>query len=144
LIIRGYFGKKYTEAYIPAIVVCDGLNFVELMRFLVDTGASRTSISEGDAIRYGIQHSHLEKSGTALGIGGTATVYNMKNVLLAFRKEGEVGLHRVRLQRVGVLKHSAKKKQLRNRLRVLPSLLGRDVLDRFELIRRKDTLILLK
>jgi len=144
LIIRGYFGEKYTEAYIPAIVACDNLDFIEIIRFLVDTGASRTSISERDAIRFGIDYSKLKKGGSALGIGGTADTYNMENVMLAFKKDGEEGFLRVRLEKLAVIKHTTKNADLRTKLMVLPSLLGRDVLDQFELIRRKDTLILLK
>jgi len=144
LIVKGFFGGKYTEAYVPAIVVCDKMSFVAVMRFLVDTGASRTSISEGDAVRYGIDYSKLEKGSTALGIGGTADAYNMCGCLLAFKKEGEAGFHRIRMKTISVLKHSTRNADVRRRLRVLPSLLGRDVLDKFELIRRKDTLILLK
>jgi len=142
--IKGYFGEKYTEAYIPAIVVCNSLSFVEIIRFLVDTGASRTTISEGDASRYGINFSTLKKGGIALGIGGTAETYNMEDVILAFKKEGERGFYKLRLPKLGVVKHTTTNSALKRRLMVLPSLLGRDVLDQFELIRRKDAMLLLK
>jgi len=144
LIIRGFFGRKVTEAYIPAIVVCDTLNFVEMMRFLVDTGASKSCLSQGDALRYGIDYSKLEKGGTALGIGGVCEIYSMCNCIFAFKIDGESGFHRIRLNKVGVLKNSSTNSEMKKRVMVLPSLLGRDVLDKFELIRRKDTLILLK
>ena len=59
--IEGYFGR-FGAPYIEAALICEKFGIKKSIKFLVDSGASRTTISENDAIRMGIDYSKLEKT----------------------------------------------------------------------------------
>jgi len=48
-------------AYVTAILESETLHTYATVEFLVDTGATRTTILDKDAIRLGIDHGILEK-----------------------------------------------------------------------------------
>ena len=58
-------------AYVDAVVESETLHIYATVEFLIDTGATKTTISDKDAIRLGIDYETLEKLGKGmLGIGG--------------------------------------------------------------------------
>lgn len=72
-------------------------------------------------MRLRIDVSSLQRSGEALGIGGSANAYSLRDVVLTFRRvDGK--LHYEHLNGIRVLEPS---------LYRIPSLLGLDVLHRF-------------
>jgi len=69
--IKGFIkGGKFGPAYVIATIIIKDLDIKSPIELLLDTGATRTTILDRDAIRLGIDHSKLEKhkEGT-LGIG---------------------------------------------------------------------------
>ena len=117
-------------AYVAAILESKTLHIYASVEFLVDTGATRTTISDKDAIRLGIDYLALEKLGEGmLGIGGTVDTYLLKDTTLIFHK-ADKKTHEEALERICVLKHP----QLNERILRIPSILGRDILNKHSLI----------
>lgn len=127
MIIEGYVTEK-GEVYVPALLIIQELGIADEMTFLLDTGAERTIISEGDAERLGIDYSKLKKGYPALGIGGMSDTYVIKNVTLSFVSNGWL-IVRI-MKELELLKHETDDPTLKLALKSLPSLLGRDVLGR--------------
>jgi hypothetical protein len=127
--IRGFFRKEDNAAYVIATLLSLGLDTHSPVRFLIDTGASRTIISDMDAIKLGIDHSLLPKSkaGT-IGIGGVVDTYFIKNVKLIFKTQE--GVHAEKLDEIFILKH----KESDEKIKRIPSLLGRDILNKYKLL----------
>ncbi|MGB9684361.1 MAG: aspartyl protease family protein, partial [Candidatus Bathyarchaeales archaeon] len=120
----------FEAAYVVAILESKDLGINETIEFLVDTGASRTTICDKDALRLGIDFGELERlSEGMLGIGGLVDTYVMKNIKLTFRRENGKS-HIENMERVYVLKHAI----LDERIMRIPSILGRDVLNKYALI----------
>jgi hypothetical protein len=117
-------------AYVASILQSETLHIYATIEFLVDTGATRTTISDKDAIRLGIDYDLLEKLGEGmLGIGGTVDTFILKDIKLIFHKEDKK-THEETLERICVLKHP----QLNERILRIPSILGRDILNKHSLI----------
>jgi predicted aspartyl protease len=95
------------------------------LSFLVDTGASITTISYRDAAVMGLDYGSLKKRKEILGIGGRLQAYSIEDVTILFAtKEG--ALHVVELPEVMVLPRSTENLYL-------PSILGRDALKNFSI-----------
>ena len=117
-------------AYVAAILESQTLHLYVTVEFLVDTGASRTTICDKDAIRLGIDYTLLEQLGEGmLGIGGTIDTYILKDAKLTFRKEDKK-IHEESFERLCILKHA----QLNEKILRIPSILGRDILNRYALV----------
>ena len=130
--IEGYFGR-YGAPYTDAVMICEGLDIEESVKFLVDTGASKTTISESDAIRLKINYDDLQKLETGMiGIGGVVDTYSIKGLALTFVTDE--GSHAEQISEILAIKHSVKNKGEEERMKLIPSLLGRDLLDKFSLI----------
>lgn len=129
--IKGFIkGGRFGSAHIIAILIIKDLDIKSPIEFLLDTGAARTVILDRDAIRLGIDYSRLEKhrEGT-LGIGGVVETYIIKNIELIFVTE-EGRHHKERLNTIYVLKHET----LNEKILRIPSVLGRDVLNKYKLV----------
>jgi len=103
--------------------------------FLVDTGASVTTIMDRDRDRLGIEWNRLDKTKRPLsGIGGTVDTRIIRDGILLFKTDTG-GTVRERLQ-VHVAKHETARMDRHGRELVLqlPSLLGRDIIERYRLI----------
>jgi len=120
----------FEAAYVVAVLECEALRIHDIIEFLVDTGASRTTICDKDIIRLGIDFSKLEKlSEGMLGIGGLVDTYVLDDVKLTFRREdGES--HVESFDRIYVLKHTVRDERIMR----IPSILGRDMLNKHALI----------
>jgi len=130
--IEGYFGR-YGAPYIDAVMICEKLGIEESVKFLVDTGASKTTISESDAIRLKINYEELQKLETGMmGIGGVVNTYSIKELTLAFVTDE--GSHAEQIGEILAIKHRVKNKEEEERIKLIPCLLGRDLLDKFALI----------
>ena len=102
----------------------------EIIEFLVDTGASRTTLLDKDVIYLGIDYGKLRKSEQDMsGIGGSVETYIINDSVLLF---GEYSIKTP----VFVLKHPLEEINKEERIKILrfPSILGRDVINRFRLI----------
>lgn len=133
--IKGVWGE-FDAPYLRALFICPELNLREYIEFLIDSGASRTTIMDNDAVRMGIDHDQLEKSveGT-IGIGGVVDTYIIPMVTLIFRTS--TGIHEEGFDRVFTLKHKPRNKREEKRIRRIPSLLGRDFINKYSLFLNK-------
>ena len=117
-------------AYVAAILESETLHIYATVEFLVDTGATRTTISDKDAIRLGIDYTALEKLGEGmLGIGGTVDTYSLPDAKLTFHQENKK-THTETFEKICILKHP----QLNERILRIPSILGRDILNKHTFI----------
>lgn len=115
-----------------AFLVSDELNIGKPIEFLIDTGASRTTILDNDAIRLEIDYSKLGRfEGGTVGIGGVVDTYILPNVRLVFPTMD--GIYEERLKEIFLLKHIIEDKYVEERIKRIPSLLGRDFLNKYTL-----------
>jgi predicted aspartyl protease len=125
MIIRGFF--EFGTPYVVVQIKCINLEIIATIRFLVDTGASRTVISDKDAVKLGIDYNKLKKlEDGMIGIGGQVETFLMDNVELLFKSDG--GIHVEKLD-ILVLKH----REMDEKIKKIPSLLGRDIMNRYAL-----------
>lgn len=140
--IKGVWGE-FDAPYVRALFICKGLNLREHIEFLIDFGASRTIITDNDAVRLGIDHDQLEKSvERTIGIGGVVDTYIIPKVTLIFRTSA--GIHEEGFDRVFTLKHKPRNKSEDERIKRIPSLLGRDFINKHNLFlnKKKDMVLL--
>jgi predicted aspartyl protease len=67
--MRIYGGRgRGNLGHVNAFLMCPNPEISKPIRFYVDTGASRTTIADRDAIRLGLDYTQLQQSDPALGI----------------------------------------------------------------------------
>jgi len=120
----------FEAAYVVAVLECKALRIRDTVEFLVDTGATRTTICDKDVIRLGIDFSKLEKlSEGMLGIDGLVDTYVLKDVKLVFRRENAES-YVESFDRIYVLRHAVRDERIMR----IPSILGRDMLNKHALV----------
>lgn len=129
--IHGARGRSKL-GYVNAYLMCANPNINAPIRLYVDTGASRTTIADRDALRLGIDYGQLEESQSpVIGIGCTRIKnYLLRDVLVVFRVS-ENSFHIERLPIVTVLKHEPRNDSERAIVDQCPSLLGIDLLEKY-------------
>ena len=100
--------------------------------FIFDTGAGTSLLMPLDGQRMGIGYGRFQKEETSLGIGGTSENY-IESAYFAFVGDEALYGYEVELR---VCKPSAD-------LMIIPSLLGRDIIDRWRVTYDKSALELL-
>jgi hypothetical protein len=124
--------------------MCANPEINDPIRFYVDTGASRTTIADRDAIRLGLEFTQLQESAPALGIGcKRVKTYLLRDVTLVFRIS-QSSFHVERLPAITVLKHDPQSEEERRNVDQIPSLLGIDVLEKYSIRFTKKHIILEK
>ena len=85
------------HAYIHAFIVSPQIKRIAPIVFLVDLGATTTTILEGDCIRLGIDCDRLEKAPRPTVVpGGKTETYILCDAILVFEtKEGEFEFERL-------------------------------------------------
>jgi len=133
--IKGLWGE-FDAPYVQALFNCSKLNLREYIEFLIDSGASRTTILDNDAVRLGINLDQLEmsKEGT-IGIGGMVDTYIIHQATMVFRTS--TGIHEESFDRLFILKHKPRSTKEEDRIKRIPSLLGRDFINRYSLLLNK-------
>jgi len=118
------------------LLIAEKMGIEGSIKFLIDTGASATTVVDGDVEFLGIDVQKLERASVSLiGIGGPVNTYVMKGAKLVFTTED--GGEHVELIDTLVVKHDLTQlsEELRKRILAMPSLLGRDIINkRFKLI----------
>ncbi|MFH1352924.1 MAG: retropepsin-like aspartic protease [bacterium] len=132
MIVPGFF--KDGCAFIRAHLVLSELPLDAVVNFLVDTGASKTVISDKDAIFLKVDYEKLKPSSQKLsGVGGSVDTYIFEDTTLVFKTEADKLEFKFPIL---FLKHDLTSMNEEDRIKILriPSLLGRDILNRFKLI----------
>lgn len=129
-------------AYVRALVISEKFGVhLSMVRFLIDSGASRTSLLDSDAERLEIDLGQLQRFGPGTtGIGGVVDTFILPDVTLLFRTAE--GLHEERLS-LFVLSHGLPEPETADRIKKLPSLLGRDILNMYRLVLDRGTNLVL-
>jgi len=127
-LIRGFF--RGDAGYINVHIISSSVGIDETVEFLIDTGASRTTLLDKDAIFLDLNYDDLKKhSQNVSGIGGSVETFIIEDsTLLLGPEEMHVPIF--------VLRHDLENLNKEERIKILrmPSLLGRDVINRFKLI----------
>ena len=133
--IEGYFDYKFKPKapFVDAIVISSQARLYHKIRFLIDSGASMTIILDKDVKVSGVELSKLKRTEKgASGIGGTIETYLIEDTRIVF--EAEEGFYEQDLSLfVGVHDLSKMDEETRKRILVMPSLLGREILNEFDL-----------
>lgn len=130
--IPGFF--RGDAGYINVHIISRSLGIDETVEFLIDTGASRTTLLDKDAIFLDLNYDDLKKhSQNVSGIGGSVETFVIEDSTLIL---GSEEMHVPIL----VLRHDLENLNKEERIKILrmPSLLGRDVINRFKLIFGKE------
>ncbi len=118
----GYFATG--KPFIAARVLIPRFYLVGEMYFLLDTGADRTVVMPRDAYTMGIDYSQLRGDAPSIGVGGMVHSYH-EPALLVFTDMGSIEYtYQVDIR---FMEDSAISRQL-------PSLLGRDILNRWRIV----------
>lgn len=139
--IRGYWGE-HDAPYLRVRVICSSPKINQNLAFLIDSGASRTTLLDRDAqlklrLPFDKLKSHPQST---VGIGGVVETYMLEEVRLLFVADSV--LHTVRLSHMPVLRHTPGDPGERERIRFLPSVIGRDILNDFEVtLNRKKRIV---
>jgi hypothetical protein len=116
----GRFDRATGRPYIEGHLVIPRSNLRGDISFLIDTGADTSVLMPADAQRIGVDYSTLTGEREAVGIGGVSRSHT-EPVLLAFSDPGRS----LYIYQVEIVIPEAGPEMLR-----LPSLLGRDILNR--------------
>ena len=126
--ILGEFGPT-GQPFVDVYLTLPRFSITRNLTFLVDTGADATCIHPRDGTLAAIPFDLLENPVTSNGVGGSATYFTERAVLEFV--DGEA--REIRSYQVDVLiaKPAADPMHSINRL---PSLLGRDIIDRWRMV----------
>lgn len=121
--LQGRFDDTSGRPYIEGRLVIPRFNIVSLVSFLVDTGADSLLLHPADGVRMGLDYTKLNGSQSTIGIGGISSNF-VEEALLGFLEPGvAIHVYRVTLA-IAPIRPDAMD---------LPSLLGREVLDHWEM-----------
>lgn len=126
--IRGFF--RNGAGFMNIHLISELMDIDETVEFMVDTGASRTTLLDKDAIYLDLDYDKLPKYKENLsGIGGSINTYIIEDASII------IGSTQMDIP-VMVGRHPVEKMTQEELIRTLriPSLLGRDIINRFRLI----------
>lgn len=139
--LSGYFKAGPLEAaYITAVLAIPKIGMRQKIEFLIDTGATKTTILDRDALTIGIAYAKLSRlKQPLLGLGGLVDTYVAKDAEIYFRTDND-SEHRELLPELLVVKH----KKIDENIMRIPSVLGRDILNKYRLVyeKRKDLVVI--
>jgi|GEM_PF-4016449 len=103
------------------------------LMLMIDTAASQTALLDKDLVRYQVDVSRLTPaSSPIIGVGGDVRTFQIKDVELRFKSDD--GFLTLR-QDIVAIQHDRRRlsESIRNRVLVLQSVLGLDILNQFRL-----------
>lgn len=133
--LKGYFRAGPLEgAYTTVVLALPKLGIRQNIELLIDTGATKTTILDRDAITMGIPYNRLPRlKQPLLGLGGVVETYVAKDAEIYFRADGDAE-HRESISELLVVKHA----NVDHNIMRIPSVLGRDILNKYRLIYDKN------
>ena len=120
--LRGRFGESSGRPYVSARVFIPRLGLAGNVSFIFDTGADSTVLMPADAITLGVDYGSLSNPSQSLGIGGSASMYREWTYLTFADANGD----RLYSYDIPLLICDYTPDAMG-----IPSLLGRDVIDRW-------------
>ena len=127
--LTGRFGDTSGRPYFEGLVLLPRLRLNGHVWFIFDTGADTSLLMPMDARRIGISFSDLQESEKTLGIGGASVNYS-ERALLAFEGDNQLYGYEIELKIC----------QPSDEILTIPSLLGRDIIDRWRVTYDKPNL----
>lgn len=129
--LNGYFREGPLEAaYITVLLSLPTFKLRRRLDLLIDTGATRTTILDNDAISMGISYDKLTRSKQSLlGLGGLVETYIAKNAKLHFRAQDD-SEQIEDLRELLIVRHTHPDANIMR----IPSVLGREILNKYRLI----------
>ena len=121
--LRGRFGDTSGRPDPEGRVILPRLHVQGNISFLVDTGADNTVLMPIDAVRMGLDYAELRGNKLSVGVGGYSQMFVEPGAAIFL--EGSKRLHLYYLD-IHIPSHTPE-------IADLPSLLGRDVLDRWRM-----------
>jgi hypothetical protein len=138
--IYGFLNKEYelTAPFIKVLLILKKLNIQKFLNLCIDTGASSTIILDKDIRYLRLNLKDLKKAEKNIGgIGGIIDTYIIEDAKIIFKTEEELNLL------VGVHRMDKLTEQEKKIITKLPSLLGRDIIEKFKFtFRKKENLVL--
>lgn len=126
--IHGYinYGYRPPAPFIATIVFFQQLNMKARLPFLIDTGASNTLILWGDVERLGVDVSKMKSRKEFSGLGGLIGAKPVASTISFRSEKGDIIKENVEIHIVtSICPHP--------KLKLLPSILGRDILNKYTL-----------
>ena len=120
--LSGRFGESSGRPYVSARVYIPKFGKAGNVSFIFDTGADSTVLMPADAVTLGVDYSNLSTPFASFGIGGSAPTY-VEPARIAFV---DVSGHVIYGYNVNLLIHHPTTEAMR-----VPSLLGRNIIDRW-------------
>lgn len=124
--IRGNFDEE-GYPYIHCRINLPRLGISDTIHFLLDTGAARTAIHPWDGERLGLPYRRLSGNINMRGIGGISR-YFLEPAILTFPDESLTLEYEYRVD-IGIMPYGSAP-----HIRLLPSILGRDVLNNWRIL----------
>lgn len=122
--IQGRFGNTTGRPYVNGRLLLPRLNLSANLSFLVDTGADVSVLMPADGITMGIDYQALANPKVVGGVGGNASGFQEPAVLAFYESNRSL----IQLYSVTILIF-----QVSQPLMKTPSIVGRDVLDRWRM-----------
>lgn len=119
----GRFGDTSGRPYVEGRLSIPTLGIVTNISFLVDTGADTTCLMPMDALKASLDYSALTNATTSVGVGGAANNFT-EPAFVVFNNEGVLIIYKLQLT---IFPPGPN-------IMDVPSLLGRDVIDRFNMV----------
>ena len=133
--IEGYFDPDFKPPapFVDAIIISEETGIRHKVSFLIDTGASMTILLDKDVKDIGLDVGRLKKPEKQVGgIGGSVKTYLVEDARVVF--ESDEGFYEQRLLLyVGLHDLTGADEETIKRILVIPSLLGREILSKFDL-----------
>ena len=122
--IKGSFDLSTRRPYLQGLLLFPNLHLRGRVDFLVDTGSDCTILHPADAALIGVEYKNLKGAVPAKGTTGISSNYQESGLLLFLEENGRIPVYRVRILIAPRTEDNYD----------LPSLLGRDVLDKWRML----------
>ena len=119
----GRFGDSTGRPYVEGRLTIPRLGIVGNISFLADTGADTTCLMPMDAGKVGLDYSQLKDKAVSVGVGGKSDNF-IEQAWVTFNNGQELVSYSIYLTILQPSKHIGD----------IPSLLGRDILDKCRMI----------
>ncbi len=133
--IEGYFDPDFKPPapFVDAIIISEKAGIMRKVSFLIDTGASMTMLLDKDVKDIGLDVGRLKKAEKQVGgIGGSVETYLVEDARVIF--ESDEGFYEeALLLYIGIHNLTGADEETIRRILVIPSLLGREILSKFDL-----------